>query len=48
MQKSKVQNPIMRPLGDSSWHRQPILPKFGVFRLVDKIGLLVLFEAVEL
>ena len=30
-QKNKVQNPIMCPLGDSSWHRQPILPKFGGF-----------------
>ena len=31
IQKSKVQNNIMCPLGDSSWYRQPILPKFGGF-----------------
>ena len=27
----KNKNHIMCPLGDSSWHRQPILPKFGGF-----------------
>ena len=31
IQKSKVQNNIMCPLGDSSQYRQPILPKFGGF-----------------
>ena len=31
MQKNKVQIRIMYPLGDSSWHKQPLLPNFGGF-----------------